>query len=408
MPLKREDLIIFKVLALFLISSAIFAPWLYAAKDNLQPSQSFQMIDSQLENFFLTLRQGTIPHFERIAGSKFVEDLKSFRIIYTLDPVLQIKATEILRQYRPSFAAFIALDPKTGKILALADYSRENPYYLGIWQKATYPAASIFKLITAAAALEKGVLQYNSLVSFRGNQYLLTPQKLNEHNKKERRVSFEEALAKSNNVVFGRVACKLLGAQTLRRYSEAFGFNQNIHFDFPLEKSRALIPEESYDLARCGAGFGNVTLNPLHAAVIASLIANRGVMIRPHLIASVTNQEGQKVYEAQREILGQPISFKTASDLSRMMRRTVEDGTASKIFQPAGKKILKNLTICGKTGHLSGDNPPGLYDWFIGFAPAEDAQIAFSALAINQNGLKAKGTLLAREVLKEFFRDRVN
>lgn len=349
----------------------------------------------------------TIPRFEKIVAGKYVEDSPSGRFTYTLNPALQIWTWDYLRTHRPSYASFIALQPQNGRILVLADYAQENPSYPGVWQRASYPAASIFKLVTAAGALEKGVLSYNSTVFFRGNQYLLTPQKLQE-NKKERRTNFDEALGKSNNVVFGRVASKLLGAQSLRKFSAAFGFNQNLPFDYPLEQSRAFIPEESYELARCGAGFGEITLNPLHAAMIAGLIANQGVMMRPYLIATIHNHQQQKIYEAKPAIIDQPISPKTASDLTRMMIRTVEDGTAAKTFQPAEKKFFKNITICGKTGHLSGQNPPGLYDWFIGFAPVENPQIAFSVLTINQNGHKVKGTILAREFLKEFFRDVSN
>lgn len=380
-----------KYLFFFLIIPMAF-PWtawgaLEALPDNLNP-----------------FRQplATIPRFEKIVAGKYVEDNRSWRFIYTLDPALQIWTWDYLRTYRPSYASFIVLEPQNGRILVLADYARENPSYPAIWQKASYPAASIFKLVTAAGALEKGVLAYNSSVLFRGNQYLLTPEKLQE-NKRERRINFDEALGKSNNVVFGRVASKLLGAQSLRKFSSAFGFNQNLPFDYSLEQSKALIPEEIYELARCGAGLGEITLNPLHAAMIAGLVANRGVLMRPYLIASIHNQQ-QKVYEAKPAIIDQPISSKTALDLTRMMIRTVEDGTAAKTFQPTEKKFFKNITICGKTGHLSGQNPPGLYDWFIGFAPVENPRIAFSALTINQNGHKVKATILAREFLKEFFR----
>ncbi len=349
----------------------------------------------------------TTPRFEKIAGGKYVEDNQFGKFSYTIDPALQIWTWEYLRTQRPAYASFIALEPQSGRILVLADYAQENPFYPGIWQKASYPAASIFKLVTAAAALEKGLLEYNSKVLFRGNQYLLTPQKLQE-NKRERFIYFDEALGKSNNVVFGRVASKLLGSQSLRQFSLAFGFNQTLPFDFYVEQSKALIPEKSYELARCGAGFGEVTLNPLHAALIASLIANRGVMVRPYLVATFTNHQNQKIYEAKTAIIEQPISPKTALDLTRMMIRTVEDGTAAKTFKPPEKNFLKNITICGKTGHLSGQNPPGLYDWFIGFAPVENPRIAFSALIINQNGHKVKGTILTREFLKEFFRDGLN
>ena len=196
------------------------------------------------------------PQYGRILNGKYIEDRETYRFVYTVDPALQASVNEILRSRRPLISTFVALDPQTGKILALIDYARGNPEYTGIWQRATYPAASVFKLITAAGALDKGLLNYDSPVSFRGNLYRLAPEKINRISKRERQTHFDEALGKSNNVVFARVAAKLVGPQTLREFSEAFGFNHLIQFDFPLDMSRASIPNGPYELGRCGACFG--------------------------------------------------------------------------------------------------------------------------------------------------------
>jgi peptidoglycan glycosyltransferase len=348
------------------------------------------------------------PSFHQIADGKFTELRGSYQFIYTVDPVLQVCVEEVFRAHRPPFGVFVALEPKTGKILALAEYSRNRAENGGIWNRATYPAASVFKIVTAACALEKGVLQYDSSVSFKGNQYRLGPSKIRRTSKWEHQTQFDDALGKSNNVVFGRVASQLVGSEALRQYSSAFGFNQPLPFDFPVEPSRAVIPEESYELARCGAGFGEVTLNPLHGALIAAAIANRGIMMRPYLIEEVRGAEGEILYEGQPVVWAQPISAKTAQDLNRMMRRTVEDGTAARTFQRYGKDLLNKITVSGKTGSLSGDNPPGLYDWFVGFATAEDPQVALSALAINYHRDKFRGAFIAQEALKTYFRKRLN
>lgn len=350
----------------------------------------------------------TFPKFDKIIGGKFVANHESFQIFYTIDPILQSKVEEVFRNRRPPFGAFIAIEPKSGKVLALADFRQGRFGDHPIWHAGTYPAASIFKLVTAAGALEKGLLKSQSLVSFKGNQYRLGPHKLRESKKRDQRTQFDEALGKSNNVVFGRVASNLLGPQILRHYAEAFGFNQAIPFDYPLEMSKANIPEESYELARCGAGFGAVTLNPVHAALIAACIAHQGLMMNPYLIERIHDVKGKLYYQARPEIFARPIQEKTARDLGWMMLRTVEDGTAAKIFHRQGKRLLKKMSIAGKTGSLSGDHPPGIYDWFIGFAPAEDPKIAFSAMVINHERGKVKGAYVAQEALKTFFRGEMN
>ncbi len=350
----------------------------------------------------------TFPKFDKIIGGKYAAHQESFRIFYTIDPILQSRVEGVFRNRRPPFGAFIAIEPRSGKVLALADFRQQRFEDKPIWHPGTYPAASIFKLVTAAGALEKGLLNSQSLVSFKGNQYRLGPHKLRENERRDQRTQFDEALGKSNNVVFGRVASNLLGSQILRHYSEAFGFNRVIPFDYPLEMSKANIPEESYELARCGAGFGAVTLNPVHAALIAACIANQGLMMKPYLIERIHHPNGRLYYQARPEIFARPIQEKTARDLGWMMLRTVEDGTAAKIFRRQGKLLLQKMSIAGKTGSLRGDHPPGIYDWFVGFAPAEDPQIAFSVMVINHARGKVKGAYVAQEALKIFFRREMN
>lgn len=400
-------------LGLFTFLLLALVSFLFAAKQNCPPPSSgstqAQARPKAKDSVKITIPLfGQAPRFDRIMNGKYTEEKDSYRLIYSIDPVLQMSVNEILHSNRPPYGAFVAIDPNTGKILALADYARDSPWNAGIWQRATYPAASLFKVITAAAALEKGLLNYDSPVAYRGNQYRLGPQKINKGSKRDRQMSFDEAFGKSNNVVFGRVAAQLVGTENLRRVSAAFGFNRPLLFDFPLEMSKALIPDDFYELARCGAGFGEVTLNPLHAALIAGCIGNGGIMMRPYLVEEIWETQGERLYHQKPEPLAQPICAKTAADLTRMMTRTVEDGTASRIFHRYAKPLMNRMTIGGKTGSLTGDNPPGKYDWFIGFAPAENPKIAFAAMMVNHDRSRLKGAFVAQEVLKTFFRDESN
>lgn len=400
-----------RIFALILILSGVWVSLLHAAQRESRTSSQIPSPALKLNSDSRPSSRadnGPLPSFHKIVGGKFIENRESHQFIYTVDPILQASVEELFRTLRPPYSAFVALEPRTGKVLALVDYSRDPSANGGIWRKATYPAASVFKIITAACALEKGALHTDSFVTFRGNQYRMGPAKINKPSKWDRQTQFDEALGKSNNVVFGRIASQLVGTPTLRKYSEAFGFNQPLPFDFPVEISRANIPEGTYELARCGAGFGEVTLNPLHGALIAACIANQGIMMRPYLIETIRDAEGEVLYGAQPAAWMNPITSKTAGDLSRMMRRTVEDGTASKIFQRYGQELLKKMVVSGKTGSLSGENPPGLYDWFVGFAPADVPQIAFSAMAINYQRYKLRGAFVAQEALKTYFRDRLN
>ncbi len=400
-----------RIFAFLVAISVVCATLLYAGKENRGSRAGAARKSSPrqpLKKFQLPA-DWPAPRFDTVQNGKYTEERDSHHLVYSVDPALQATVDELFRAHRPSFSAFVALEPRTGKVLALTGYARQNSGPACVWQRATYPAASVFKIITAAGALKKGLLEYDSPVSYRGNLYRLGPQKLIASSRRDLQTHFDEALGKSNNVVFGRVAKKVVGSQLLRETSEAFGFNHPIQFDFPVEASRALIPEgSSYELARCGAGFGNVTLNPLHAAMIAATVANGGVMMRPYLIEEISDEEGGPLYEAETEVVGQPISAKTALDLTRMMSRTVEDGTAAKVFQRYGRPLLKKVSICGKTGSLTGNDPPGHYDWFIGFAPAENPKIAFAAMIVNQDNARVKGAFVAQAALKTFFREELN
>lgn len=349
--------------------------------------------------FPLELKEPVNNHFE--GGAPHGQ-----RVVYTLQPELQTTLEKVLQRYRVPYGAVVALEPSTGKILAMAAYSAVgHPDIRNFCLRATFPAASIFKVVTASAAMDLGLLTPESQVSYRGNMYVLSPAKL-DHNGGAL-TSLTEALARSNNVVFGRVA-QTVGADNLRKYARAFGFNRTLVKELPLEPSRAYIPSEAYELSRSGAGFGEVTLSPLHAAMIAAAIANEGEMMLPYLVEGVRDANGERVYQAQPTSLGRVISRETARELGQMMQETIRVGTSRRAFHVRGRPCFPNMAISGKTGSLSGTDPVGHYSWFTGFAPSSEApQVAVAALVINPGGARIKGSELARFALQAFFRGRI-
>lgn len=350
--------------------------------------------------FPLELKEPVDSHFE--GGAPHGQ-----RVVYTLKPDLQRTLEKVLQRYRVPYGAVVALEPSTGKILAMAAHSAVgHPDIRNFCQRATFPAASIFKLITASAALDLGLLTPDSQISYQGNMYLLSPAKLDRT--RGALTPLEEALARSNNVVFGKVG-QIVGTDNLRKYARAFGFNRTLVKELPLEPSRAYIPSEAYELARCGAGFGEVTLSPLHGAMIAAAIANEGEMMLPTLIEEVRDANGERVYQAQPASLGRVIGRETARELGQMMQKTIRAGTSRRAFHVGGRPCFPNMAISGKTGSLSGTDPVGHYSWFVGFAPSEAPQVAVAALVINPGGgaARIKGSELARFALQAFFRGRI-
>jgi len=348
--------------------------------------------------------------FQEIKDEHYVCSLGPYEVIYTIDPTLQRYTQRILRRYRVPYGAVVALEPASGKILILTGYSRHSHLPnrdLTYCFQATFPAASIVKLITAAAALETNSVRPESLFRYDGNMYQVTPQKLKRWRRRDQITTLSLALAKSNNVVFARITLYLVGYSSLSDYLERFGFNRKLLDYLPMQISRAYLPRDPFELGKTGAGLGDIYMSPLHGAMIAATIAQKGEMIAPQLIEEIRDQRGRTLYRARKISLGQVIHPETALKLNRMMQETIRQGTCKKAFRDyRGRPFFPHLAISGKTGSLNGEDPRGAYHWFVGFAPSDAPRIAIAALVINSidgEHWRIKGAHLARMVLQKFF-----
>ncbi len=180
----------------------------------------------------------------------------------SIDARLQRALTDILRQYETPYAAVVALEPATGRVLAMAEHSQTRPELRGLCTQAVFPAASIFKIVTAAALLDEGVSP-EDVACYHGGKRRLSEKLLMDSEKDRRCVDFSAALAESANVVFAKLTHRYLSSAKLADFAGRFGFNRPLPFAVPTDVSLAAIPEEPFELARAGAGFGDVYLSPL-------------------------------------------------------------------------------------------------------------------------------------------------
>src|SRR5437870_10480999 len=328
----------------------------------------------------------------KLSGGVYVAKTPSGREArLTIEPKLQGSMEKLLRMYRPVGAAVVALDPKSGKVLALAEYGE------GAVTKQIYPAASVFKIITGAALLEKGV-NPDVETCYHGGVHRLVGKLLEDKQRLDRRcLSLSMALAKSANVVFAKMAVKHLDADELRKEAERFLFNRPF-FDQPVEQSSANIPNSGLDFAKSAAGFGEVKLSPMHAALIAAAVGNGGVAEEPSLIDEI---DGQEVPPTGSMRL---LNAETAGTLRDMMKLTVSQGTATSSFRERHRNILGDIEVAGKTGSLSTHTrgPFKDYSWFVGFAPADDPKIAVAAVVVNGLKWRVHAPYIAREALKAY------
>lgn len=327
------------------------------------------------------------------------------RIVLTLDRRLQRDIFDLFRKYDPPYGVFAAIEPGTGRVRALVGYRRGGESDPWLPLKSLYPAASLVKVVTAAAALEKGEITPEEEIVYRGGIYRIT--RRNIHAKGGRgagSMSLEEAIAKSSNNVFGKVAVDYVGGDTLEEYLEKFGFGQEIPFGLPVEVSRGEVPRDEYNLARTGAGLGEVYVSPLHMAMIMAAVGSSGKMPRPVLIERIEGKPGEILYQAQPSKWRDTVAPETADALLRMMVRTIEAGTSRRAFgSPRGTPLLRDMEVAGKTGSVSGWSPRMHFEWFAGVAPVEGPMLAVSALVVNNGRWKIKGSYVGKEAFSSYF-----
>jgi cell division protein FtsI/penicillin-binding protein 2 len=346
----------------------------------------------------------------QLQGDRLVVPLDSGGSIhFTIDPILQQRALDTMRTKNVPYGVFVAIEPKSGKILAMTGYSSVDPAWGQSPYFNLYPMASLFKIITAAAALEQKKIGPDTLFEYRGSSYSENPKYWNVNpGQSNQSMPLSLAMGKSINPVFGRLASDYVGAELIMTYAHRFGFNQVLFPGTSVIPSKAAVPQDDRQLKLMGAGLGReVKISPLHAAVIMAAIANHGTMMTPLLTDEVRDKENNVLYSLQSRSIRNLVTKETAEQLTHMLSTTVTKGTSRKAFHDRrGRPLLDSVTVAAKTGSINGTDPVGHYSWFAAYAPVENPQIALVALIINQDKWKIKASYLGEQALEQFFDDK--
>jgi penicillin-binding protein A len=322
-------------------------------------------------------------------------------LVLTLDPAAQVAAERALGARK---GAVVALDPRTGAVLAMTTFPRYDPNELSShnpeairrnWERlvndedgpllnraagALYPPGSTFKVITAAAALENGVSLNQELPSppvYDVPQTSADIRNFGGATCGDGSLTLTEALEISCNTTFAGLGVEL-GSEKLAAEAEKFGFNEPSPYELPAATS--VIPREQDVPATAQSAIGqrDVRTSPLQMASVAATIANGGRRMAPFVGQEVLSDKGRVVKRFEGEDLGQAIPERVAGDLKDMMLQVVESGTGEAAQIPG-------LEVAGKTGtaqHATGRDP---HAWFIGFTSFEDRSIAV-AVVVEEGG----------------------
>lgn len=391
-------------LGFFAVTVAIFFKWVILPKS---PSRQSEISKASIAKAIeASLKENLFPE-----GLEVQTGLRKLKLAptYSLDLLSQHKMEKLFSQYRPDYGAFVAVDAKTGAILSLVSFTRENKEIGNLVLQATFPAASVFKVVTAAAAIDQKKADPNTVVAYTGANHTLYKRNLlqNFNPRWARKVTLREAFARSINSVFGKVGLYILKPEELAEYAKRFQFNQAINADVPVQPGTFYLDsEDKYKVAEAASGFTRVAqMSPLQGALMAASIVNEGIMMEPFVVESLRTELGEIAYKAEVKPVGQVMNVETAKNLRELMRETVVRGTSQKSFRDLlRKKKAQQIEMGGKTGHLTGLSPKGNYDWFVGYATDGKKQIALAALTINEENWRVKSSYLARQFIEGYFK----
>ena len=368
--------------------------------------------DSNLEESlskWLTGSEGLSPQYE-LQAKLLAEPKRGADVTLTIDEQVQKAAEQALGD---SKGAVVALDPRTGEVLALVSHPGFNPATLDqdweslsknqdapLLNRATqglYATGSTFKVVTLSALLERGIVTNQDQVDC-PTEMTVEGYQIGSNNQPPgvTRTDVAHAFAYSCNTAFASLGLRL-GGYRLEQSAKQFGFEQKPPFDLPTAASYVYVTPDFLlsqpALAATSFGQGELQATPLQMALVAAAIANQGTIEQAHLVKQVVSAEGVVLYQAEPKVWLKPISAQTAAAVAQDMILAVKEGWSS-------KAAIEGVTVAGKTGtaEIGGGRPP--HAWFIGFAPAEDPRVVVAVIKENGASGPAQGAPIGGEVLK--------
>ncbi len=337
-------------------------------------------------------------------------DPKGGNVVLSLNPAAQQAAFDALQGVT---GAAVALDPRTGAILAMASTPSYDPNLLSSHDpsairdyaaeldaaevdprlnRATqdnFPPGSVFKTIIAAAALSDGytpetLIPAPDVLELPGSSATLQNFGGSRCSGSEEQ-SLIDALTISCNTAFAQLGIDL-GEDRVREMAAAFGID-GTGFEMPLTVAPSQVGdiESEAALAQTGIGQRDVRLTPMQAAMIASCIANDGQLMTPYLVSELQGPDLSTVDQTDPEVFSEPISADVANDLTTMMISVVDNGSGR-------RAQIEGVEVAGKTGTAEVADGVRPHTWFIGFAPADDPQVAVAVFVANGGSSESEAT----------------
>jgi penicillin-binding protein A len=326
-------------------------------------------------------------------------------VVTTLD--LRVQNALVAGLSRYARAAGVVLDPRSGAVLAVASVPSYDPNKLdAAWASlrvdprsplldrstgGLYPPGSTFKIVTAADALDAGVVTLDSTFSDSGGLRVGNFTVRNDEEEVTGTQNLTGAFALSSNVDFAQIALRL-GVDRWFAYAAKWTLGGDVEFDLPVARDR-IPPKANVSegiLAQLGFGQASLLVTPMRMALVGATIAHEGTTPRPYIVRRIAGSETGLA--TRPEMLAQPISTDTAHAVRDMMVAVVARGTGT-------AARLSNVAVAGKTGTAT--NPHGRsHAWFVAFAPANAPRVAVAIVVENVGYGGTYAAPIVRDVLR--------
>lgn len=332
-------------------------------------------------------------------------------IMLTFDAELQKEAYRALGQYK---GAVVVIAPKTGEVLAMVSKPSFDPNSIDEdWKtisgrvdspllnravQGLYPPGSVIKTMVAESALSEKISTLKTIYTCEGSLKIGRDYTLPEASGKAHgKLDLEEALTVSCNVTFGKLALEL-GRSRMARMFERYGFQKAIGSEF--QELESHVPDFSKltdgELAQTGIGQGPLLTTPMRMAMIAAAYANKGTILKPYMVSKVFSPDGSILEKYTPEVWLSPAEPAISGMVGKMMETVVAEGTGTGAY-------IKGIRVAGKTG--TAENSQGqAHAWFIGFAPANNPEVAIAVIVENAGAGGLVAAPIARQVILEALR----
>ncbi len=310
-----------------------------------------------------------------------------FNVVLTIDETIQYIAERALdrmfKKYNCKGASIIVMNPKTGEILAFANrptYNLEEVSQSTPESRTnraivfTYEPGSVFKIVTASAALQENVIRETDLINCEHGAYRVANHILHDHEPLGT-ITFKQVIEQSSNIGTTKVAQKL-GANRVYNYAHHFRFGIKTGIDLPGEASGILKPVSRWSKTSIGAvPIGQeVTVTPVQLLGAISAIANDGIYMRPYVVKYVKDSRGEIIVAHAPQVLDRVITKATTQRVKAILKGVVDEGTGTKAAIPgttvAGKTGTAQKVVSGTYSHAH------FYATFVGFAPVDNPRLA--------------------------------